>query len=101
MALGCWGEDSDHLRLNVSANRYEAGPNPASRFFGKSWVQAETERPFPILHFTFSIPESNLECIAAAVRVDDDVGTFRPGGEHVNRRAQRQSRALRGDRNVL
>ena len=32
-ALGCWGEDSDHLRLNVSANRCEAGPNPASRFF--------------------------------------------------------------------
>ncbi len=33
MAMGCWGEDSDPLRLNVSANRHEAGPNPASRFF--------------------------------------------------------------------
>src|SRR5256885_2443635 len=32
MALGCWGEDSNLLRLNVSANRCEAGPNPASRF---------------------------------------------------------------------
>jgi len=32
-AIGCWGEDSDLLRLNVSANRFEAGPNPASRFF--------------------------------------------------------------------
>ena len=31
-AIGCWGEDSDLLRLNVSANRFEAGPNPASRF---------------------------------------------------------------------
>jgi len=32
-ALGCWGEDSNLLRLKVSANRFEAGPNPASRFF--------------------------------------------------------------------
>jgi hypothetical protein len=31
-ALGCWGEDSNLLRLKVSANRFEAGPNPASRF---------------------------------------------------------------------
>lgn len=38
MALGCWGEDSDHLRLNVSANRFEAGPNPASRFFSSSSI---------------------------------------------------------------
>jgi hypothetical protein len=31
-AMGCWGEDSNLTRLKVSANRFEAGPNPASRF---------------------------------------------------------------------
>jgi hypothetical protein len=30
-AISCWGEDSNLMRLNVSANRFEAGPNPASR----------------------------------------------------------------------
>ena len=31
-SAGCWGEDSDQLRLNVYANRLRLGHNPASRF---------------------------------------------------------------------
>ena len=34
MAMGCWGEDSDPLRLKVSRHRIEAGPKPGLSVFG-------------------------------------------------------------------
>ncbi len=45
MALGCWGEDSNLSRLNVSANRCEAGPNPASRLCAEHIRQLGGESP--------------------------------------------------------
>ena len=33
--MGCWGEDSDPLRLEVSRHRIEAGPKPGLSVFGR------------------------------------------------------------------